>query len=241
LDFQSTLPQGRPDLVRASAFRRYVDDAATGRLGGSSLRSRPAPSAGLTPSLWQDLQRFEADGGAAELLDIVAAALRHAHALTIHVQAEAHALPLSLYPRAHVFGCPLPLAEVLALPLRALQVIHVEPAATPPGGRTLYPLPPLTWALALRGAREALLPEIAGPLAYRVRAGVSLEDLGLGPVARAAVRELQRRPVNLERLSGFAGLNPSRAQRLLNALYLHGALIVSRSHPAASDGWLGGG
>lgn len=241
MDFESTLPLGRPDLVRASAFRRYVDVTTSARLGASSPRSRPKALAGLTPSLWQDLQRFESGGGAAELLDIVAAALRHAHALTIHVQAEAHALPLSLYPREHVFACPLPLAEVLALPLGTLQVIHVEPAAAPPAGRVLHPLPPLTWALALRGAREALLPEIAGPLAYRVRAGVALKGLGLGPVARAAVRELQCRPVNLDRLSGFAGLNPRRAQRLLNALYLHGALVVSRSHPAASDGWLGGG
>ena len=35
-------------------------------------------------------------------------------------------------------------------------------------------------------------------------------------------------------------MGPQRAMRLLNALYLQSGLIVSRTHPAATnDGWTG--
>ncbi len=243
LDFESTLPLGRPDLVSVSAFQRYLDDVAAVR----DLPPTHSGLASLSPSLWQDLMRFEAAGRAAELLEVVAAGLRHGHALAIHVQAGARVLPLTLYPRERQFHCPLPLAEVLSLRLSELQVMLVEPAplasrgapSHPLAGRRehFHPLLPLTWALALRGARPTLLPEIAGPLAYRVSPGVDLRGLGLSAVVQVAVRRLQMETVNLRRLAQFPGLDRERAQRLLNALYLHGALIVSRSHPAASDSW----
>ncbi len=243
LDFESTLPLGRPDLVSVSAFQRYLDDVAAVR----DLPPTHSGLASLSPSLWQDLVRFEAAGRAAELLEVVAAGLRHGHALAIHVQAGARVLPLTLYPRERQFHCPLPLAEVLSLRLGELQVMLVEAAplasrgapSHPLAGRRehFHPLLPLTWALALRGARPTPLPEIAGPLAYRVSPGVDLRGLGLSAVVQVAVRRLQMETVNLRRLAEFPGLDRERAKRLLNALYLHGALIVSRSHPAASDSW----
>lgn len=247
MDFESTLPLGRPDLVRVSAFQRYLDEVAVA--GEAAAASSPLST--LSPSLWQDLRRFEEAGRAAELLEVVAAALRHGHALTIHLQADARVLPLTPYPRERQFHCPLPLSELLALRLGALLVMHVEPAALgargdrshPLAGRRehFHPLLPLTWALALRGAREALLPEIAGPLAYRVAPGLDLRGLELPAVVQVAVRRLQAETVNLRRLADFPGFDRGRAMRLLNALYLQGGLIVSRSHPAANGaGWFGG-
>ena len=103
------------------------------------------------------------------------------------------------------------------------------------------PLGPLLWELALRGAREELLPEIAGNAAYRIAPGVDLHGLNLtGSLATAVVR-LQRATTNLREISDWPGFDRARATRLLNALYLQAGLMVTRTHPAATnEGWFSG-
>jgi hypothetical protein len=243
LEFESTLPLGVPDLLTVSAFHRFLGE----REGpASALGARQST---LSPSLQEDLLRFELGGRQSELLEVVAASVRHGHALAIHLQADEHALPLTLYPRDHQFHCPLELAELLGLRLSALQVLHVEAVAG--DGRVprhpllglrehLHPLAPLTWALAMRGAREELLPEIGGNAAYRIAPSLDIDMLERGGAVAAAMRRMRDETVNLRRLSEFPGFDRARASRLLNALYLQSGLIVSRSHPAAvGDGWLG--
>lgn len=242
MEFEPTLPLGMPDLMRASAFQRYLDE-----LGSDALDTVPMTArSSLTPSLAQDLMRFELGGRQTEVLEVVAASVRHAQALTLHLQVDERVLPLTLYPRDHRFHCPLPLADVLALRLSSLQVMHVEaspnrPSAHPSSARLqehLHPLAPLTWELAMRGAREELLPEIAGHAAYRLAPGVDLRGLEISSVLLAAVNRLKTENVNLRRLADFPGFDRARASRLLNALYLQAGLIVSRSHPAATnDRW----
>lgn len=245
MEFEPTLPLDQPDLLRVSAFQRYLEQVAPEDGEGAAMSGLAA----FSPSLAQDLMRFEAQGRPTELLEVVAAALRHHLALVIHLQVDERVLPLTLYPGEHRFHSPLALEALLALRLSELQVLHVEPAreAQPPShpleGRRedLHPIAPLAWALAMRGGREHLLPEIEGPAAYRVAPGLELQGLDLSGTVYAAVRRLQTEAVNLRRLSDFPGFDRARAMRLLNALYLLGALIVSRSHPAAAgDTWFGG-
>jgi hypothetical protein len=243
LDFEPTRPLDAPDLLRVSAFERYLVETAPA--GEAST----APHSTLAPSLQEDLVRFELGGRQTEVLEVVAASVRHNQALTVHLQVDEHVLPLTLYPREHLFHCALPLPDLLALRLAALQVLHVEPPPSaesprhPLAGRRehLHALAPLTWALAMRGAREDLLPEIAGPAAYRVAPGLDLRGLELGGAVLAAVRRLHTENVNLRRLAEFPGFDRARASRLLNALYLQAGLIVSRTHPAAvHDRWFDG-
>jgi hypothetical protein len=238
--FESTLPIGEPELMRVSAFRRYLDDLdRESEMGGSRLSS-------LNPSLWQDLARFEHDHGgrSLELVEVLAASVRHARSLAIHVQCDDKVVTLTVFPTERLCHCPIPMRDFLGRRLDALEVLHVEPAVLKPPGdpeRSLvgephlyHPLGPVTWALALHGARDALLPEIAGAAAYRVAPGVNLGDLPLAGSLEAAVRRLQRQTTNLRDLSEWPGFDRSRAMRLLNALYLQAGLIVSRSHPAAT-------
>ena len=97
---------------------------------------------------------------------------------------------------------------------------------------------PLLWELSLRGSRQELLPEIAGPVAYRVAAGVDLRQLPSTGVLASAVKRLKVHTCSLRDIAGWPGFNRERAARLLNALYLHAALMVSRTHPAATnEGW----
>lgn len=242
--FESTLPFGEPDLMRASAFRRYLDDAAA-RGEGDTMASKLST---LSPSLMLDLMRFEQDGGQGGALEVMAACIRHSRKLLLHLQSRDRVVPLTVFPVEHLVHCPMPAAALLALPLDELVVLHVEPAMLrPPGDRVASlvgepqhysALGPVLWELALRGARDTLLPEISGQAAYRISPGLNLRLLDLSGTLAAAVARLKRETTNLRELSQWPGFDRERAMRLLNGLYLQAGLMVSRTHPAATnDGW----
>jgi hypothetical protein len=241
--FESTLPLGAPELMRASAFQRYLDEMVHEDEAQPSSRLSQ-----LSPSLRQDLLRFEQDGRQTELLEVLAACLRHARPLCIHLRCEEQVVPVTLFPMERLVYCPLSMTDLLTGSLAVLEVMHVEPALLRPPGdpvsslvRELHlyqPLAPFTWALAMHGAREELLPEIAGLAAYRVAPGLDLRPLSLGGSLRAGIRRLQRCTSNVREMSEWPGFTRGCATRLLNALYLQAGLIVSRTHPAAAhDSW----
>ena len=245
--FESTLPADAADLMRVSAFRRYLEHATRDtEMAGMSTRL-----SSLNPSLLQDLRRFERsnpEDNRMEVLEVLAAAVRHSRRLRIHLQHDTRVLPLTVFPREGQVHCPLPIAQLLDARLVDMRVLHIEPAQLgvtdgrdpPPVGDPQHyaALAPLLWELALRGSREDLLPEIAGVAAYRVAPGADLSALALSGTLAAAVSRLQRDTTNLADICTWPGFDRSRATRMLNGLYLQAALMVSRSHPAATnDGW----
>jgi hypothetical protein len=244
--FESTLPLGEPELMRASAFQAYLDELE--REGEADGRPANSKLASLNPSLMQDLMRFEQPGRQTEVLEVIAACMRHARPLCVHLQSGDRVVPLTLFPLERLAHAPVLLPDFIAGPVHELTVMHVEPALLRPPGdpetaligeRHLYhPLAPVTWELAMRGARQELLPEIAGPAAYRIVPGLNLKQLPLGPEFLATVKRLQRFTSSLREISDWPGMGRARATRLLNALYLQAGLIISRTHPAAtSEGW----
>ena len=242
--FESTLPFGQPELMRASAFRRYLDESA--RSGeADSMASRLST---LSPSLMLDLMRFEHEGQQSGVIEILAACIRHARKLLLHLQAGERVLPLTVFPVEHLVHCPMPIEQFLALPLVDLSVLYVEPALLrPPGDRVqamvgkaehYSALGPVLWELALRGARGELLPEIAGQAAYRISPGLNLRTLEMHGTLADAVARLKRETTNLREMAQWPGFDRERAMRLLNGLYLQAGLMVSRTHPAATnEGW----
>jgi hypothetical protein len=248
--FESTLPLGTPDVMRVSRFQRYLRQRGRERDGG------PASTrlAQLNPSLMQDLMRFDGQGresAGPEVLEVLAACVRHARALLIHLQCDERVLPLTVFPVERLVHCPLPVGRLLAWQLPELTVLHVERALLQPPadpGAALAaetglhtPLAPLLWELALRGGREDLLPEIAGKAAYRIAPGVDLRALQLTGSLATAVARLQRQTTNLREITDWPGFDRGRAMRMLNGLYLQAALIVTRTHPAATNaGWVSG-
>jgi len=243
--FESTLPFGEPELMRASAFQRYLDDAARQGDGDTTGSTRLST---LSPSLMMDLMRFEHDGQSSGVLEVLAGCIRHARNLLIHLQVQDKVVPLTVFPVQHLVHSPMPMVQLLRLPLGDLDVLHVEPALLrPPGDRLrsmvgeaeqYTALAPLLWELALRGARDTLLPEIAGQAAYRISPGLNLRQLELAGSMAAAVQRLQRETSNLREMAQWPGFDRERAMRMLNGLYLQAGLMVSRTHPAATnDGW----
>jgi hypothetical protein len=245
--FESTIPFGEPELMRASAYRLYLKELEA-EAARSGISSRIAS---LSPSLIADLYRFEADGRSSELLEVVAACVRHAKRVTIQLQLDERVVPLTVFPEERLVHCPLPMAQLLERS-DALRVLHVEPALLQPPGneesglvgesRLHAPLAPLLWDLAMRGVRTELLPEIAGPAVYRVTPGLELGSLPVSGTMLAAIYRLRRESATLRDISDWAGFDRERAVRLLNALYLQAGLMVSRSHPyAIGEGWFGRG
>ncbi len=209
--------------------------------GHTSSKAGATQLLSLTDSLLQDLQRFEPDGPRGlDLLEVLAAALRHGNALQVQLRHGFRVLPLKVYPAQRQVHSPLPMPELLALPLHDLRVQQVQPEHQPANtafaavGRHT-PIAPLLWELALRGARHTLLPEIAGSVAYRVSSGADFTGLVLAGTLAQAVHRLKREPTTLRDLSQWPGFDADRAARLLNALYLQAALMVSRTAPAATN------
>ena len=229
-------------LPRVSDFQRRLRAAASGGMGGLGGLDGTSDAGGtlqstLGRSMLLDLQRFEAQAGPGlEALQVVAAAVRHARPLRMLLQHDGLVLPLTVLPRERVVHAPLPLAQWGLLRWSTLEVLQVEPAA-PDAELTrqdhLAPLGVVLWALALHGARAELLPEIAGPVAYRIAASTDLSALDLGQPLAAAMARLRRQTTPLRELSLWPGLSRERAMRLLNGIYLQAGLIVTRSHPAA--------
>jgi hypothetical protein len=238
--FDSTIPFGEPELMRASAFHRYLEelDAETGDGAPSSRISS------LSPSMQADLMRFEQDGGSSEVLEVVAACVRHAKRLTIQLQCGERVVPLTVFPQERLVHCPLDMAELIEKHLSSLRVLHIEEALLRPPGdhdpalvaedHQHHALAPVLWEMAMRGLRATLLPEIDGPAIYRVAPGLEIATLPVRGAVLAAILRLRRDVATLREISEWPGLDAERAARLLNALYLQAGLIVSRSHPSAS-------
>ena len=241
--FESTLPMGAAELMRASAFRRQLD------LERDATDSRTTTRlSSLNPSLHQDLLRFEGNGRQSELLEVLAGAVRHASAITVHLQLQAHVLALTVFPVHRLVHCELPVSKFFALQLTDLEVLRVEQAFCPvpdlptlarPDLRVHFaPLGKLLWELALRGARDELLPEIAGQAAYRITPTMDLSILELSGSLASACEKLKRQTTSLREIAEWPGFDRTRAMRMLNGLYLQAGLMVSRTHPAATnDGW----
>lgn len=245
--FQSTQP-----LQSASDPKGLRAAQPAAARGGDAADSGATSLSSLSPSLLQDLMRFEKhDGDRRELLEVLAAGVRHTQALAIRLESPGQELTLSVFPNDGMVHCQQPVAEFLAGDLARVQVLTVQPALSRPPrdaallarmGDTLgyAPLGPVLWAVALTGARSALLPELAGQAAYRVAPGVNLGGLAMPSVLSACVARLRRQTSNLREIADWPGISREGAMRLLNALYLQSALIVSRSHPAATnEGWEG--
>lgn len=225
-------------LWRVSAFRKAR------REGGLDVgHGGDAPTL-LPTTLLADLRRIRSDGDEGDVLEVVAACLRNHEAALLCLAHGAYVWPITLFPREGLYHSPRDaLAETAAM--SALRLLSVEPPGVRTPGSAMTeriasadryrPLPGLLWAAALHGPRATLLDEIAGRVAYRL---VTSSKKALPPTRGAidsAVLRLEREAAPLRDIARWPGMSVERASRLLNALYLVGALLVSRSHPSARD------
>jgi hypothetical protein len=230
-DFESST------LWRISAFERARQQ---GQLGPSQGDPRPTL---LPTTLLADLRQLENDPLNGDALEVIAACMRNREAALLYLEHGSHVWPVTLFPRQFLYHSPRDVAEMGGAALSRLRVLGAEPPGVRQPGDAMHeriasndkyrPLPAFLWALALGGPRAAVLTEIGGRSAYRlVSTGVKYLPPSLGALASAVAR-LQQEASSLREIASWPGLSVERASRLLNALYLTGALMVSHSHPAA--------
>ena len=225
-------------LWRISEFQR----ARSGLLGRSASDDRPTL---LPTTLLADLQQLQSDPINGDVLEVIAACLRHREAALLYLGHGDHVWPVTLFPREFLYHSPRDVADLgSGAALARLSLIGAEPPGVRPPGHAMHdrissptryhPLHALLWAVALNGPRAEVLAEIGGRVAYKLVSG-GARDLpsSLGALRPAVVR-LQQEAAALRDIAQWPGMSLPRASRLLNALYLTGALMISRSHPAAN-------
>jgi hypothetical protein len=237
--FPSTQPHDADPLMRLSEYQRYQQASERGEESFAGVTRLSA----LNPSLMQDLMRFERQsrpGEGLDVLEVLAASLRHNRALLLHLQIDRRAFALTVRPQERMVWSLLGQTQLLELRVPDLRVLRVEPALAAPADDNpqaaayhVTPLGPLLWELAMRGARATLLPEIDGVASYRVAPGADLKALDLAGSLGSAVTRLRRDTTPLRDIALWPGFDADRAVRMLNGLYLQAALMISRTHPGA--------
>lgn len=191
----------------------------------------------LSPSLREDLLRFADAGAEIELLPALAASVRHAKSVLVGLDLQGQRIVASIHPRQQIFRAPLDLGALSPAECRVLKLVHVEPQAggsVEDAGRdtSTGPLRPLLWRLAMFGPRADLLPEVRGPVRYRLAFGAALQDLDIAPEFGPVLARLKSMPLGLDELVAGSGLGRDVLQRLMNALYLQSGLMIVRAFGA---------
>jgi hypothetical protein len=234
-------------LWRISEFKKARNE---GLFDLSPDSSRPTL---LPTTLLADLRRLQSDPANADVLEIFAACLRNHDAALLYLEQGEFVWPVTLFPREGLYHSPRDAQSMAAnFALSRLRLVSAEPPGVRAPGSAMpervaspekyRPLEGLLWTVALHGPRAVLLTEIGGRAAYRV---VASRASGLPPMRGATsstVLRLERESASLGEIARWPGMSEERASRILNALYLCGALIVSRAHPSARGaplGWRG--
>ena len=225
-------------LWRISAFERLRAGGADGGPMGI------APSTMLPSTLQSELDRLHAHADTDDVLEVMAACLRHRESALLYVGMAPYVWSVTLFPIQGIYHARRDVADpVMAEGLGRLKLISAErPIVRPPGHwlhervsahDKYHPMSELVWEVALRGPRATLLTEISGRTAYRLAPGRG-EDRPVpsGAIASAIVR-LRKETGSLREMTSWPGMSLERASRLLNALYLTDSLIVMRTHPRA--------
>ncbi|MBX3644037.1 MAG: hypothetical protein KF720_13330 [Rubrivivax sp.] len=224
-------------LWRISAYERMRLQRA------SSAFAQLGENTMLPTTLLADLRQLEGRRQEGDVLEILAACMRHRQAALICLEYQGLVWPITVFPNELVYHSPRDMALATRDGLATLKVLSCDaPGMRPPGhwvhervGRIehYHPLKPLLWQMALHGPRSERLSEISGQVAYRVT--LSREDRLLAPGALGpAADRLRANSAALRDIAQWPGMSTERACRLLNALYLSSALMVMRSHPAAA-------
>lgn len=196
--------------------------------------SNEEPSA-LGPSLLSDLGRFAEDPLEADLLPVVAASARHNSPLSLELDLGGTTCTLVLDPARQLYSCEVDLCALNDQALQQLRLVRVKSStnessdASPP--LRLGSMRPLLWHLALRGAQQDLLPELAGSVRCRLTKAMALTGLPVDGTTKRFMRQMSGAPVSLDDLMEGEQVSRVRVQRIWNALYLQSALMVSRSYP----------
>jgi hypothetical protein len=184
----------------------------------------------LSGALQADVARFLQAADATNALPVLAASLRHSRAVALHLAYGSQQIRIVTLPRMHAYASDLDLHALTESQFREFRLCRVDEGSQSNLDVSSYRrgmLGDLVWRMALHGPHHRLQPEIAGPLAYR-SVGRARYEGSTFPGVDGVVRLLSGAPATLGDLARSSG-NAELTRRVLNALYLRSALIVTRA------------
>jgi hypothetical protein len=198
----------------------------------------------LPTTLLTDLRRIGADDGPSDdVLEVVAACMRHREPALLCLKYEGLVWPVTLFPMNMLYHSPRDMALAAGAALGRVSLLSAEPPGVRPPGHWMHErvantehyrsLAPLLWSLAIDGPRTTLLNEISGTAAYRALRSPSEVGVTMTGALGSAAERLRRETVSVRTIASWPGMSAERAVRLLNGLYLSSALLATRAHPAA--------
>ena len=239
-------PFDTSSLWRISQFRNARNEGRL-ELADGTTRATLLPT-----TLLADLRRLQSEGASGDVLEVMAACVRNHDAALLYLAQGEFVWPVTLFPREGLYHSPRDALSMAAHhALSGLRLLSAEPPGVRAPGDAMHeriasrdryrPLTDLLWAVALNGPRSALLGEISGRVAYRLVASNARELPASKGALSSTILRLARESAPLAEIARWPGMSVERASRLLNALYLCGALMITRSHPAArhAPGWRG--
>ena len=226
-------------LWRVSAYELMREQ--TGESGFAAL----APNTVLPTTLMAELNQLPQAQPSQQLLEVVAACVRHRENALLLLRHRGMIWPLTLFASQGLYHSRRPLLESLAADNRDLRFVALEPPGLRPPGHPMHeriaahddyhPLHELLWALALHVPQALLLRDIGGRAAYRLTPDFRPEQALLPGALSPAARRLRSEIAPLNESASWTGMTRERAVRLLNGAYLQGGLMVLRTHHAADD------
>jgi hypothetical protein len=230
----------KSNLWRVSDFEQ-----ARKRVGNSVFADLDSPTV-LSTTLMADLYRLEARSGSSDVLEVMAACVRHREPAMLCVKHQELVWPLTLFPATMQYHSPQDITVDTPASLVSASLLTTEAAGVRPPGHWMHervaqiehyrPLQPLLWTFAIHGPRSALLAEISPTAAYRALRSPADDGLSLSGAMGSAAEHMRRETASLRTISTWPGMTMERACRLLNGLYLVSALLTTRAHPAANEG-----
>lgn len=229
-------------LWRLSAYERMRlerSSTAFAQLGENTV---------LPTTLVSDLRQLDLQRESHDVLEVLAACLRHRQSALLCLRYEDLVWPLTVFPLEGLYHSPRALARAKPQSLAQSVLLSCDPPGLRPpghwmheriaGAEAYHALPPLLWRLALEGPRADLLHEVSGNAVFRVLRDPASPDLPTPGALGPTIDRLRRESAPLRKVAQWPGMSFERASRLVNALYLTSNLIVSRAHHAAQPGML---
>jgi len=226
-------------LWRISTFNAVLD-----RITVSDSLSESTAAHLVAGTLLAGLRRLQADPHDNDLLAMLSVCVHHREPVLLMLEHGPWVWPVSVFPVSRLYHSPRDVTDIAErAALSQLKLLGAtRPEVREPGhalGQSeallakFKPLSSLLGALALYGPRSTLLTEISGRAAYRLASGRDNDLQELPGALAPAMARLRAEAVSVRDIAGWPGMSVERACRLLNALYLSGGLMVTRSHPAA--------
>lgn len=198
----------------------------------------------LSTTLMADLRRVESTRDGLDLLEVVAACVRHREPALLLLDREHLIWPLTLFPDRMMVHSPNDFVAATQQGIGDIRLFSIDPPGVRPPGHWrndrvadlehYRPLGPVLWRLAMLGPRGHLLDEIAGKTAYRAlrRDADGAGTVETGSAIGAALVRLHGESATVDAIARWPGMGMERACRMLNALYLTTNLMVLRSPSA---------